>query len=182
MHNSSFNMRTALRQMQESKLPFKHNSFFNVYVYARDRSNIPLFSIVCIWYYETNFGGIRHLISRKIFKSVPLKKTNSRKDTWKGVRILIYLRALSLVCSVLHDLRQLFCCSFPLCKVSWNAQLMKSILKLSTWVFSKLNIIINILTSVKSSLKPLHPPVQPSAGFFPICRILKTYKAVVRQV
>lgn len=54
-----------------------------MYVYARDRANILLFSTVCIWYYETNFRGIRHLMSRKIFKSVLLKKINrfNIKDT-----------------------------------------------------------------------------------------------------
>lgn len=84
MHNSSFKIRTTLRWIQESKLSFKHHSLFNVYVYARDRSNVPLFNTVCIWYYETNFRGIRHLtMSRKIYKSVLLQKINrfSRKDT-----------------------------------------------------------------------------------------------------
>lgn len=168
MHNSSFKMRTTLRWIQESKLSFKHHSFFNVYVYARDRSNILLFNTVCTWYYETNFRGIRHLtMSRRIFKSVLLKKINrfTRKATWKGVRVLIYFWALSLVYNLLHDLRQLFCCSFPSWKVSWNVQ-MKSVLKRSIQVFSKLNIIINILTFVKSLPKPFHPPVQRFALFF----------------
>lgn len=58
-----------------------------MYVYARDRPNILLFSTVCTWYYETNVRGIRHLTtSRKIFKNMLLKKINrfSRKEHLKG--------------------------------------------------------------------------------------------------